>query len=615
MTARSNTLENLSIISDRNEGRRKSLGLIDDYNNDSPNETGTDSEQVPEKVVKSSDSSLVQDLETNLRKRDKPSKLLTVVNLDSDLDSRPLLDLEEIQATDSDHKQIFKKFKELKNYNLSRLNKRPKDGEDDKYKSRFGDIKFYIHSTTIFDAPYFKKSQFFGCYVLFWLGTAFLMFNSLIHSYFEHSEWIFNSPIINIMKKDLFKVGLTDLAMYLTTYVSFFIQYMCLKGWISWASTGSTIQLIYDFFHLLFWLVFASDHVKGFPWIAKVFLVLHNFVFLMKMHSYGFYNGYLWSVLEELKESERLLKKIDSGKSIVPQGMDKDHARKILIDSITFCKFELEYQSLATSLSTDVTVDPKDIDENIEDLQKKSIVKFPGNINLFNYFEYTMFPTVVYTLNFPRTPRIRRRYLFEKIVGTFGIIFLMILVAQNSLYPLVIEALNARTLPLDGKIKAYLFILLDMIPPFLLIYLLTFFLIWDAILNSIAELSRFADRDFYGPWWSCTDWSEYARIWNRPVHKFLLRHVYHSSISAFSMNKLSATMFTFILSSLLHELVMFVIFGKLRGYLLVLQMSQIPLVMISRTKYLKDKKVLGNVICWFGFISGPSMLCTLYLIF
>ena len=38
---------------------------------------------------------------------------------------------------------------------------------------------------------------------------------------------------------------------------------------------------------------------------------------------------------------------------------------------------------------------------------------------------------------------------------------------------------------------------------------------------------------------------------------------------------------------------MAVIFGKIRGYLLALQMLQLPLVLLSRTKFLKGKDVLG----------------------
>lgn len=599
MVKEASTSENLSFIGDKNRARRPSLVLNEDYNSDDLKPE--DEDDVKEVIATKEDESVAQ----RLRSRRKPADAAA-----TDKDASPDGNSDKYGDVD----QIVKRYNEIKNSHPTRLNKRAKSPSDNKYKSRFSDIAFYERLTTIFDSNYIQDSEFFGIYVLFWLGTAFLVFNSLFHSFFEHSEWFYKAPVVQTMKKDVIKVGLTDLGMYLTSYFSFFLQYLCKNNWISWDLSGWIIQVVYDFLHLVFWLFFASDLVMGFPWIAKVFLILHSFVFLMKMHSYGFYNGYLWRIYNELNFSQALLDKINNGNSSLT-GEEAENAKKVLIESVTFCKFELEYQSQTTSMDTEVTVNPEDVKDDILELQKSKKILFPQNISLFNFFEYSLFPTLVYTLNYPRTKRIRWRYLGKKIIGIFGIIFLMILVAQTSMYPLVQKAIASRKLPYLEKSRAYVFILIDMIPPFLLLYLLTFFLIWDAILNAIAELSRFADRDFYGPWWSCTDWSEYSRIWNRPVHKFLLRHVYHSSISAFSLNKIQAAMITFMLSSLVHELVMFVIFGTLRGYLLCLQMSQIPLVMLSRTKLMRDKKVLGNVICWFGFISGPSMICTLYLIF
>lgn len=44
-------------------------------------------------------------------------------------------------------------------------------------------------------------------------------------------------------------------------------------------------------------------------------------------------------------------------------------------------------------------------------------------------------------------------------------------------------------------------------------YLLVFYIIWDAILNAIAELTRFSDREFYGPWWNSVTWDQFAREW------------------------------------------------------------------------------------------------------
>lgn len=561
---RATTNQNLDLISTRNRGHRASLFLDEDYKNSSSDDE-ISSKKIPEKKLKRKPSSLtdaefkskiavIKDTHQHTRKR-KPKKVL-----ETDLKTE----------TDSD------------------------------YRSQFEDIQFLETSYTILDDPEFKNSQFFGCYVLFWLATAFLMLNNLVHAYIDNDVPFYNTPIMQILKRDLFKVAVTDLAMYLSTYFAFWVQFLCKNGVISWQKTGWLLQTIYDYIFLHFWLTFASPYVANYPWIARVFLLLHSLVLMMKMHSYGFYNGYLWSIQEELSFSEEYLSRC--GSSSDESNVDPKH-KETLEHSIEFCKFELEYQGSIKFTSNDPKVQ-----------ESYNPISFPDNITIKNFFDFTMFPTLVYTLNFPRTKRIRWRYVAVKVMAIFGIFFLMILIAQN-MYPLIIEAQSAKSLPLGSKVQTYLLVLLDIIPYFLLQYLFTFFIIWEFILNAIAELSRFADRDFYGPWWSCTDWGEFARIWNRPVHKFLLRHVYHSSISTIKLNKIQASLFTFILSSLVHELVMFSIFRVLRGYLLLFQMSQIPLMMFSNTKLMRDRKILGNCICWIGFISGPSIICTLYLFF
>ena len=109
-------------------------------------------------------------------------------------------------------------------------------------------------------------------------------------------------------------------------------------------------------------------------------------------------------------------------------------------------------------------------------------------------------------------------------------------------------------------------------------------------------------------------WDQFARDWNRPVHGFLLRHVYRGSISAMRVDRGTATAATFLLSACVHELVMCCIFRKLRGYLLAMQMCQLPLARLSRTRWLRGRKTLGNMIFWLGIFTGPSLLCSLYLI-
>ena len=86
----------------------------------------------------------------------------------------------------------------------------------------------------------------------------------------------------------------------------------------------------------------------------------------------------------------------------------------------------------------------------------------------------------------------------------------------------------------------------------------------ECICNGFAELSRFADRQFYEDWWNATSWDEFSRKWNKPVHTFLLRHVYASSISSYKLSRSSAMFFTFLLSAAVHELVMAIVTKKIR---------------------------------------------------
>ncbi|KAG7820247.1 hypothetical protein KL919_001564 [Ogataea angusta] len=449
---------------------------------------------------------------------------------------------------------------------------------DGSFRSKWDDLTFRPRQS-IFDQEVKFGAKFYGLFVAFWFCVFFGGLN-VVFNYHVKFGLLANSRIISIMSDNLLGVALVDLLMYLMMYVPVFIQMLVKRNKISWNRLGWVIQSIYEIFFLIFFLYLAE--YLNFPWIAKIFLLLHSLVQLMKIHSYAFFNGYLWSIKDELQYSEGYLKKHDDDLA--------DEIRIPLTKSVEFCKFELKAQS--------------------------SEQPFPKNITLRNFFLYTMYPTLVYQIDYPRTQRIRKGYLFTKIAGIFGVIFLMITISETYLYPMVVKCLELReTQSIYYRMKMYPMIIIEFIPPFLGVYLLVFYLIWELILNAIAELSYFADREFYGYWWNSVDWNAYARDWNIVVHKFLLRHVYHSSISALQLNKTGATIFTFLLSSVVHELAMFVIFKRLRGYLLMLQMSQLPLVQLSKTKLMRDRKVLGNCIFWFGIVLGPSLMCTMYLVF
>ena len=166
--------------------------------------------------------------------------------------------------------------------------------------------------------------------------------------------------------------------------------------------------------------------------------------------------------------------------------------------------------------------------------------------------------------------------------------------------------------------------------PFMITFLLTFLVIFEYILGAFAELTRFADRQFYADWWNSCDWLEFSkcktqlharfartntqtgREWNRPVHLFFRRHVY--SVSKNHLSRPLATLITFLISALAHELVMGCITRKFRGYGFFAMMLQMPIVMVQRSKYVRGRTLLNNVLFWCSMVLGLSMMCALYVL-
>ncbi|CCU97646.1 unnamed protein product [Malassezia sympodialis ATCC 42132] len=81
------------------------------------------------------------------------------------------------------------------------------------------------------------------------------------------------------------------------------------------------------------------------------------------------------------------------------------------------------------------------------------------------------------------------------------------------------------------------------------------------------------------------------------------------------MTKSTASLLTFLLSSVFHEIVMIVVSGKVRGYLFMMQMTQYPLILMGRTKFIRQRPVLGNFLFWLGMMIGFPALNILYLMF
>eukprot|EP01133_Synstelium_polycarpum_P007048 gene7048-8196_t len=184
------------------------------------------------------------------------------------------------------------------------------------------------------------------------------------------------------------------------------------------------------------------------------------------------------------------------------------------------------------------------------------------NVSIKHFSYFLVAPTLVFENHFPMTPSIRITYLLKEtsaFIGTFFVFYLM-LCKSNTYY------VKATKIPL--------WILVTQLSlPAMSLWMLGFYGVFHCLLNIFAELTRYADREFYQDWWNATTFDMWWRRWNRPVHKWMLRHVYTDSMHTIKLNKFGAFLSTFLLSALLHEIVMIIAFRFVSALLIWMKLT------------------------------------------
>ncbi|KAL5604289.1 hypothetical protein BROUX41_002262 [Berkeleyomyces rouxiae] len=546
-----------------------------------------------------------------------------------------------------DEKRLLLQSSELRNVIVNSI-KHCDDSKKGRKQRKFRDLIF-TQQFSAFDGQNDSaaNSPFLGFFNLFWMSVFMYMLKLVVLNISVHGNPLGTHEIFSTMvSRDLAYLGLADGVMCALTTVSFAIQNLMLAGTFNWDRSGWLLQHLWQFIFIV--SVIGLTLYREWPWTHTVFFVLHGLTMIMKQHSYSFYNGYLSTIYHE---RESLMKKLKELEAIVPShkvsstapaatDIDTTHLnetpRPPPTDNLDWNTrreqnpHDQDLQAIAAAIDSGEPLDLAqistykriiewEIDSLTEELKGRATVPermYPNNLTITNALEWVVLPTLVYELEYPRSKKINWRYVVVKVTAVFGIIFVMILISQHFIYPVFSEAaaMKAANVPVIERFKAWPAMLGDLMFPFVMEYLLTWYLIWETILNVLAELTYFADRSFYDAWWNSVSWDQFARDWNRPVHNFLLRHVYHSSQASMNIDRYTAAIITFFLSACVHELVMWCLFKKLRGYLLIMQMCQIPLVSLTRSRFLKGRKTLGNLIFWLGIFTGPSLLGSLYII-
>mmetsp|Transcript_23842 Transcript_23842/g.27594 ORF Transcript_23842/g.27594 Transcript_23842/m.27594 type:complete len:757 (-) Transcript_23842:212-2482(-) len=253
----------------------------------------------------------------------------------------------------------------------------------------------------------------------------------------------------------------------------------------------------------------------------------------------------------------------------------------------------------------------------IQDIDDESkALTYPSNITIRNLYYFWFAPTLTYQIVFPRL--MRRNWI--RILTLVVRLFLCNVVIVFLITQIISPNLAKLTKDLDNGAKVFSFnIFVDYLLKLALastyIWLLVFYSYFHVFFNLLAEITLFGDRVFYKDWWNSSNVSAYWRLWNLPVHYWLVRHLYFPCIRL-GVNKNVAMILVFFFSAVMHEYVISIPFHMIRPWSFLGMMGQVPLVAI--TKYfdkIRPGSIIGNLTFWLTFcIVGQPMAILMYTI-
>ncbi|CAG8038179.1 unnamed protein product [Penicillium salamii] len=456
----------------------------------------------------------------------------------------------------------------------------------------------YIPRVSHFD-PDSNYHNFRGFFTLFWIGLAIMVGTSMLRN-LKETGFPLRVRVWSLLTANVWMMGLSDAAMVISSALVLPMHRLWRSGprWLQWTRGGIILQSLAEAFWLVLWVNWPF--MMQWTWTAQVFFTLHTLTILMKLHSYAFYNGHLSETERRLASLDKPGEKPSDAAAAAAVHYPEVHRRRPSMKQHDDDKSSAPLDKLREDLATELT-------------SPLGNISYPQNLHVANYVDFLFCPTLCYELEYPRREERRWSEIGWKTMAVFGCIFLLTLVSEEYILPVLVEAsaqlhhftsVTDKALVLAETISMLLF-------PFMITFLLVFLVIFEYVLGAFAELTRFADRHFYADWWNSCDWMEFSREWNVPVHHFLFRHVYWPSRCNFSQPV--AMVITFLVSSVFHELIMSCITKKLRGYGFLAMMLQLPIVAIQKSRYFRGRTILNNAFFWFSMILGLSMVSFLYL--
>ncbi|KAJ1370987.1 hypothetical protein KIN20_032844 [Parelaphostrongylus tenuis] len=228
---------------------------------------------------------------------------------------------------------------------------------------------------------------------------------------------------------------------------------------------------------------------------------------------------------------------------------------------------------------------------------------YPGNLTLCNLYYFMVAPTLCYELKFPLSVRRRKTFLIKRFIELVFLTFLIAALVQQWVVPIIHNSVGPLS---EMEIGRSLERLLKLAIPNIIIWLIGFYTIFHSALNFIAEVLRFADREFYRDFWNSETIHYFWRTWNIPVHRWATRHIYLPMMRNNYKSLLCSLCLHFF-----HEYLVSVPLHMFRLWAYYGMMSQIPLSIVT-DRIIKGGRA-GNVVVWLSLILGQPLCILMYV--
>ncbi|XP_070604538.1 diacylglycerol O-acyltransferase 1 isoform X2 [Erythrolamprus reginae] len=233
-------------------------------------------------------------------------------------------------------------------------------------------------------------------------------------------------------------------------------------------------------------------------------------------------------------------------------------------------------------------------------------VTYPDNLTYRGLYYFLLAPTLCYELNFPRSPRIRKRFLLRRLFEMLFFLQLLVGLIQQWMVPTIQNSMKPfRDMDYSRIIER----LLKLAVPNHLIWLIFFYWFFHSSLNFIAEILQFGDREFYRDWWNAESVTYFWQNWNIPVHKWCLRHFYKPMIKK-GTRKWTGQVAVFLASAFFHEYLVSVPLKMFRLWAFMGMMAQVPLAWFV-SRFLRGN--YGNAAVWISLIIGQPIAVLMYV--